>query len=67
MTLHPQFITDNSGNKISVILSMKEYRSILEDLQELEDIRQYDETKKNDDGSRIKIDDYIKKRKTKSA
>lgn len=67
MTLHPQFITDNSGNKISVILSMKEYRSILEDLQELEDIRQYDETKKNDDGIRIKIDDYIKKRKTKSA
>jgi hypothetical protein len=67
MTLHPQYITDNSGNKISVILSMKEYRSILEDLQELEDIRQYDETKKNDDGSRIKIDDYIKKRKTKSA
>ena len=67
MTLHPQFITDNSGNKISVILSMKEYRSILEDLQELEDIRQYDETKKNDYGSRIKIDDYIKKRKTKSA
>ena len=67
MTLHPQYITDNSGNKISVILSMKEYRYILEDLQELEDIRQYDETKKNDDGSRIKIDDYIKKRKTKSA
>lgn len=58
MTLHPKFITDNTGNKISVILSLKEYHSILENLQELEDIRQYDEAKKNDDGSRIKIDEY---------
>ena len=37
--MNTQFLTDNSGNKIAVILSMKEYRKILDDLDELEDIR----------------------------
>jgi len=43
--LNPQYITDDKGKKLSVVLSMKEYRKIIEDLEELEDIRQYDEAK----------------------
>lgn len=39
----PQYITDNKGNKLSVILPVKDYQKMMEDLQELEDIRLYDE------------------------
>ena len=39
----PQYITDNKGNKLSVVLPIKEYKKILEDLEELDDIRLYDE------------------------
>lgn len=41
--LAPQFITDNKGKKISVVLSIREYKKILNELEELEDIRLYDE------------------------
>jgi len=59
----PQFITDDKGNKISVIIPMEEYEKILEDLEELEDIRLYDEAKKEDDGTRISLSDYMTKRR----
>ena len=39
----PQFITDKNGKKISVVLPMKEYKKMLEELEELEDIRSFDE------------------------
>ncbi|MCC6759894.1 MAG: hypothetical protein IT252_01695 [Chitinophagaceae bacterium] len=39
----PQFITDKKGKKISVVLPMKEYKKMLEELEELEDIRSFDE------------------------
>ena len=40
----PQYITDDKGKKLSVILPLKTYQKILEDLEELEDIRLYDES-----------------------
>jgi PHD/YefM family antitoxin component YafN of YafNO toxin-antitoxin module len=43
--MNTQFITDNSGNKIAVIISIKEYEKMLADLEELEDIRLYDKVK----------------------
>lgn len=39
----PQYITDNKGNKLSVVLRMKDYEKMLEELEELDDIRLYDE------------------------
>lgn len=45
LTVHPQYITDNAGKKISVVLSMKDFEAIMEELEELEDIRLYDEAK----------------------
>jgi hypothetical protein len=65
MTLHPQYITDINGKAISVILPMKEFKSILEELEDKEDIRLYDEAKKNDTGERILFSEYLKKRKKK--
>ena len=44
-TVRPQFITDRTGKKISVVLPIKEYKNMMEELEELEDIRHYDEAK----------------------
>lgn len=40
-----QFISDDKGNKIAVILPMEEYKRICEELEELESIRAYDAAK----------------------
>jgi len=40
-----QYITDINGNKISVILSINDYEKMLQELEELDDIRIYDEIK----------------------
>jgi len=50
--LHPQYITDTAGNSL-VVLSQQEFNAIMEELEELEDIRMYDEAKQHDNGERI--------------
>lgn len=67
LTLHPQFIKDANGDKTMVILPAKEFDNILEQLDELEDVRLYDEAKKEDTGERITFSDYVKSRESKSA
>ncbi len=52
LKLHPQYIKDNAGKSV-VILPQNEFESLLADLEELEDIRLYDEAKENDTGERI--------------
>jgi hypothetical protein len=61
--INPHFITDTSRNKVSFILSMDEYKTIMEELEELEDIISYDKSKLEDDGKRILLSDYLKTRK----
>ncbi len=61
------YITDKKGKRISVILPIEEYERILTKLEELEDIRLYDEAKKEDDGERILFSDYLKKRQADNA
>ena len=63
-TLNPQYITDKNGNKTAVILKIEEYHKILEELEDIEDIIIYDEAKKEDDGTRVEIREYLKNRKT---
>lgn len=43
-----QFVTDNDGNKLGVFFTMKEYLKIIEDLEELEDLRLFDEAEKEE-------------------
>ena len=68
ITIRPQYITDNEGKKISVVLPMKDFNAIMEELEELEDIKLYDESKKSNEPS-IPIDEAFKmieaKRKAK--
>lgn len=46
IAIQPQYITDHRGNKISAVLSTEEFRALLEGLEELEDIKLYDESKR---------------------
>ena len=62
-----QFITDDTGKKLGVVLPMKEYNRMLEKLEDLEDVKLYDEAKREDDGERISLSDYVKNRKKKNA
>ena len=41
----PRFIVDDRGEKTAVILDIAEYRRLLEEAEELEDIRAYDAAK----------------------
>ncbi|MFN4285227.1 MAG: hypothetical protein ACK4E8_04600 [Lacibacter sp.] len=59
VTVHPQYITDSKGKKISVILSIKDFNAIMEELEALEDIKMYDAAKKSKEPS-IAIDEAFK-------
>ena len=69
-TLKQQFITDDHGKKIAVLMPIKDYEKILDELDELEDISLYDEAKKNDTGERIPMEEAFRmieaKRKKKA-
>ena len=47
--IHPQFITDIKGKKVSAIIPIKEYNQILEELEDLEDIILYDQSKNDNE------------------
>jgi PHD/YefM family antitoxin component YafN of YafNO toxin-antitoxin module len=64
LQIHAQYITDTAGEKL-VILPANEFNNIMEELEVLEDIRLYDEAKKEDNGERILFADYLKERKAK--
>ncbi|WP_026902791.1 hypothetical protein [Pedobacter glucosidilyticus] len=51
IAIKPQYITDNAGKKISVVLPIKDFKAIMEELEELEDIKLYDEAKKSNEPS----------------
>ena len=59
-----QFITDANGKKVSVILSIKDYQKMVEKLEDLDDIRLFNEAKA-EGGESIPFDDYLKTRKRK--
>lgn len=52
---------EEKGKKLAVILPMAEYEKMLEDVEELEDIRMYDEVKARDK-SLITLVEYMEKR-----
>ena len=60
--ISPQYITDKKGKKVSVVLSLKDYKKILEDLEEFEDIKLYDAVKARNEDT-ISLEDYIAMRK----
>jgi PHD/YefM family antitoxin component YafN of YafNO toxin-antitoxin module len=63
--LSPQYITDEKGKRISVVLSVEEYERLLEELEELEDIRLYEEVKARSEET-TPLSDYIQQRRARS-
>ena len=45
VTVHPQFVVDEKQQRKAVLLPVAEWEQIVEDLEELDDIRAYDEAK----------------------
>lgn len=43
--LRQQFIEDNQGKRIAVLMPIDQYNKILEELEEIDDIRAYDAAK----------------------
>jgi hypothetical protein len=60
-----QFLTDEKGRKTAVVLPIAKYNKMIEQLEDLHDIKLYDEAKKEDDGFRISFEDYVKTRESK--
>lgn len=67
IAVHPQYIKDANGQKSLVILPVKEFDTIIEELEGLEDVKLYDQAKKEDTGERMLFSDYLKNRKQKNA
>jgi len=44
-SLKEQFVVDEKGNRISVLLDIQDYEQLLEALEELEAVRAYDQAK----------------------
>lgn len=44
-----QFIEDNQGHKIAVLLPIDDYNNMLKQLEEMDDIKAYDAAKASDD------------------
>ncbi|TDW99181.1 hypothetical protein [Dinghuibacter silviterrae] len=62
--LSATYITDDKGKKISAVLPIKQYQQILEELEELEDIRAYDKVKAKKEKP-IPLRDAIQQRRKK--
>ena len=45
LKLHPEYVMDQNNSPKAVLLSFQEWKKILEDIEELEDIRAYDAAK----------------------
>jgi PHD/YefM family antitoxin component YafN of YafNO toxin-antitoxin module len=65
IALHPQYIKDTAGKNL-VVLPQNEFDILMEELEELENIKLFDEAKKEDTGERILLSDYLKNRKKKN-
>jgi hypothetical protein len=64
--LKQQYIEDNQGQKVAIILPIGEYNKMIEKVEEMEDISLYDRVKAKNEES-IPFDQYLKKRKSKNA
>jgi PHD/YefM family antitoxin component YafN of YafNO toxin-antitoxin module len=62
---HPQYIKDADGKESLVVLPAKEFERLIEELEDLEDVRAYDAAKAEDDGEPISYEDYLKKREAR--
>ena len=58
-----RYLTDDEGNKVSVVIPLDEYKQMLADLEELEDIATYEEAKARTEEESIPLEEYLANRK----
>lgn len=51
LSIKPQYIIDAQGNKLSVVLPIKDFNMLIEELEDLYDQRLYDEAKADNEPS----------------
>lgn len=56
--LHPSYLVDGQERRKAVVLSIEEWTQVLEALEELDDIRAYDEAKARQDQS-VPLDNIL--------
>jgi hypothetical protein len=56
-----QYIVDEKGKRVSVLVPVREYEKLVEAREELDDIRLYDAVKAKNEPT-IKLQEYIEKR-----
>jgi hypothetical protein len=59
--LQPQYITDEQGQRVSVVLPIQQWQQVLDELDELNDSRLYDEVKVRAEPT-ISLAEYRQKR-----
>lgn len=59
IALHPKFIVDESQEKQSVVLPFKEWLKVLDQIEQLEEIRAYDKAKADSDDGVVPFDQVI--------
>ena len=70
-TKKKQYVVDQKGRRLAVLVDVRTYEKLMEAAEELEDIRAYDEAKSKikaeiREGNSITLDDYLRKRKIKT-
>ena len=45
MTSPKQFLTNEKGEKVAVVISIKEYEELMEEIEDLQAVREYDAAK----------------------
>jgi len=58
--IHPEYIVDEKLNRKSVILPYAEWKNIVEEMEELDDIRSYDNAKKETEDETIPFEQAVK-------
>lgn len=59
MNVHPEYIVDENLNKKSVVISYDEWKEIIEEMEELDDIRAYDRAKREIEDDVLPFDQAI--------
>lgn len=59
IALHPKFIVDESQEKQSVVLPFKEWLKVLDQIEQLEEIRAYDKAKADRDDELIPFEEVV--------
>jgi PHD/YefM family antitoxin component YafN of YafNO toxin-antitoxin module len=59
-SFHPEYLVDDQNRKKAVVLPISEWRRIVEELEELDDIRAYDKAKSQPSES-IEFDEAVRR------